>query len=415
MDYIIGLLMPMAIFLDPSSPVLLAKSSLAQGGVAFPLSFFVLPLALTISLFRIGGGINKRYAPLVFFGAPFLIYTILLSLVIGISGQAAALVYGAQWAFVFLWLPYFLALKREEQFSALYEGFLNGAFFSVLYYSVSGVLEIAIYGSLMDMGRMTQNLILPGQYQVAVYVPTLIAFSAGLINGLFLSGRVKKSMRWLLAFNFMTVLSLIFLAAREAILVYVLSLGLFYAVRKPSRFIVSIGLVVFLGGALFLNIDGIFAAMSGSEVRAFQKFASLQYEENRLGGRDVMIKNVLTIVESDPLFGSHFLPPDSVGRELGVYAPSAHNMYIDALVWTGGIGGALFWIFCASLFFYSLCIVLKNYRSPGVVGVSVYSSVLVLMLLIVSNNLNVPMRQPIVAPLFALLIVLIFKKEQVDK
>ena len=410
-DFFVGLVVPLAIFLDPRSPIILATSSLAHGGVAFPLSFLVLPAALAVGIYRLGrGGISKAYGPLLALAAPFVIYALTMSSVFAVSEDPRSFLYGVQWALMFLWIPYFLSLKGDDQFLSFYEGFSKGAIFTVAYYFASGVLEIVFYGALMDMGRMTQNLIFPGQYQIAVYVPTLIACSAAFVNGLFLSNKIDRSKLWVFIFNALAVFSLFFLAAREAMLVYLLSMVLFYTVKRPSRFLISACAAFIFSVLFFVNSESVFSAMQNSKFRAFQKIATLQYQDNRFAGRDVMIKDVLVVVERDPIFGSHFLPPDVAAADVGTSAPSAHNMYVDAFIWAGAWGGTLFLIFCVGLLFYSLRVIWMSYNKAVFLDEAVYASVLVIIVLLVSNNLNVPMRQPLVAPLLAILFVNLFRR-----
>src|SRR5690606_30760532 len=107
----------------------------------------------------------------------FSVYALVMSAVSALTIDSIAILYGLQWAMTFAWLPYFSTLHEEGRLRTFLKGFVAGVLLNVGFYALSGVLEIALYGGLQDAGRLTQNLILVGQYQVATYVPTLVVYS----------------------------------------------------------------------------------------------------------------------------------------------------------------------------------------------------------------------------------------------
>src|SRR5690606_29179544 len=96
---------------------------------------------------------------------------------------------------------------------------------------------IILYGGLQDQGRVSQNLILPGHYQMYVYMPTIVAYSTLIVVllkniNLINLDRIKYS-----AFLFFSAISIIFLGAREAILVLILGLICLYSTKSVKNFL----------------------------------------------------------------------------------------------------------------------------------------------------------------------------------
>src|SRR5690606_40177672 len=67
--------------------------------------------------------------------------------------------YGIQWAMTFAWFPYFSTLQHPARFAAFLRGFIAGFLVNIIFYLLSGVLEIALYGGLQDAGRLSQNFV----------------------------------------------------------------------------------------------------------------------------------------------------------------------------------------------------------------------------------------------------------------
>ncbi len=416
-EVVVGFLVPLGLFLEAGSPIILATSSIAQGSLSLPVSFIVLPLVFIVGLFRGSRTIEKKYKNLVFLSAPFFIYSVLFSLLFSLdSSSTSPFLYGIQWIQIFLWLPYFMSLRSNLRQVSFLKGFTLGAFFTVFYYALSGVLEIIVFGALLDNGRLSQNLMLPGQYQIAVYIPTLIAISSGVVNAAYHLSLIKLSKLFIYLFNLLAFIAVFFLAAREGIVVILFSIIAIYSIgsrRKAIAFVLVIITLITIG---VISFDAIIAYMADSELRAFRKIANSFQSGQSFAGRDTVILDVLQIFKADPLFGSRFSPPNNT---LGVTAPSAHNMYVDVFIWTGAIGGGFFTLFAFWVFIRSFYEVLKSFTNSSWYF-SQYAAALLLIILVISNNINVPMRQPVLAPLLAFLLISltnynIFKKQQTNR
>src|SRR5690606_6741266 len=61
-DWIIGFTIPLGIFIEVGSPILLATSSIGQDGLFIPLSLVLLPFALVLRAIR--GGAEQAIYPL---------------------------------------------------------------------------------------------------------------------------------------------------------------------------------------------------------------------------------------------------------------------------------------------------------------------------------------------------------------
>lgn len=401
-DWIVGFIVPLGLFLEVGSPILLATSSIGEDGLFLPISLLVLPFALALFVFRRSSGAQVYSPLLVYAAATFTAYALVMSAVSAITVDSIAIVYGIQWTLTFAWLPYFSTLTCPSRFESFLRGFIIGVLFNVIFYGLSGILEIAMYGGLQDAGRLSQNLVLAGQYQVATYIPTLVAFCF-LIVVVLSEARIVHIGRVLqLSIVTLSLLVITFLASRESLLV-VVTFAVVYGVSKGGAArvlsLLSAGAVVLV----LFNLDALAYAFRQSDFRLFDKIANLANEGSALAGRDVMIADVFQIIEANPIFGSYFLPPNSGVNMLRVEAPSAHNMYIDVFAWTGLLGGLLFCLAILPILFSAI-----RY-STGFSGTGREGSfkrniaLLVIVFLIISNNINVPMRQPLISPLFAFL------------
>lgn len=404
-DWALGFVMPLGIFLEAGSKIFLATSPLGEEQFAIPLSLLFLPVALALTAFRWEGAVAYS-RPVAFLSTAFVLYCVVMSAVANLTHDSTAILYGVQWILVFLWMPYFLTLTDVRRRSGFLNGFIIGTAFTIAYYLTSAAVEFVSYGALLDQGRMSQNLILPGQYQIAVYVPTTMAYSVSIVNALHLSGQKRLPLQALLALNAGALLCLIGFAAREGILVYFLATVLLISFRDARRAALSL-LATFVAAGIFVaSINTLTDFALQSDVRALQKIASVP--ENRTAGRDIMIAEVVTVIEREPMYGTRFLPPNTEGFGLTINAPSAHNMYVDAFAWTGLVGGLLFLAFALVLFGSSTSAILSSFMAGSAGGIAPrYAGLLLIILLLVSNNINVPMRQPLIAPVIAFLIFLV--------
>lgn len=401
-DWIIGFTIPLGIFVEAGSPIVLATSEIGQDGLFIPLSLILLPFAMVLRVVRGGGGQQTYPWLLTYASISFSAYAMVMSAVSALTINTIAILYGLQWALTFAWLPYFSTLYDPKRFSAFLRGFVLGVLVNVGYYSLSGLIEIAFYGGLQDAGRLSQNLILVGQYQVATYLPTLIVYSALIVISLKHYGVIEVGKIIYISIVSLSLLALIFLASRESVLVLLSFIVLLGLLRGGAARAASIAAFVLLGLAL-MNMGALTEAFRASDFRLLNKLANLAVEGKALAGRDVMIADVVQIIRHDPIFGTYFLPPNSGINNLRVEAPSAHNMYLDVFAWSGLLGGILFSLAIISLLGVSLKNVLASRRASASGRAALNITLLLIVFLFISNNINVPMRQPLIVPMFSLL------------
>lgn len=405
-DWIIGFTIPLGLFVEAGSPILLATSSIGEDGLFLPVSLLTLPVALALFLFRRSAG--KVYPPiLVYAAATFTVYALVMSSVSALAVDSIAMIYGVQWALSFAWLPYFATLTQINRFQYFIKGFIIGVLCNAIFYGSSGFLEILIYGGLQDAGRLSQNLILPGQYQVATYLPTLVAYSFLIVVTLSEAQVVRIPRILQLAIIALSLVVITFLASRESLLIVVAS-AILYGLLKGgiarTLSLASAGAVALM----MLNLEALAYAFRQSDFRLFDKIANLADEGSALAGRDVMIADVFRIIEANPIFGTYFLPPNSGVNMLRVEAPSAHNMYIDVFAWTGLLGGILFCLAILPILFSALRHTVEALGGDRKDVLKRNFALMTLVFLTISNNINVPMRQPLVSPLLAFMVFICF-------
>ena len=411
LDFVIGFVVPLGIFLEAGSPILLATSRIAQENLAVPLSLVAMPIALTIGTLRLSSIKETSTHKAFLCGLPFFLYVFLLALASAIFVNPMAIVAGVQWLLPFFWAPYFLSL-RSNNFARFAEGFVLGSLGGATYYFSAGTLEIIQYGALQDFGRLTQNFILPGQYQIAVYVPTALSYSVLLSTVFIKNGIVNRSRRFMLILNIFGLFAISFTASREGMLVFLVGHLLIASIEQRSRMAISLFAVSAFTILLVLNLDQFMSLFAESDFRLLNKISALHAAENLLAGRDDMINDVLQIIRSNTLFGTHFLPPQSFSDRFAVSAPSAHNIYVDAFLWTGLFGGIFFLVFSAAFLFQALNLILRQLSTQSIsasAGVAVLSVTFILL----SNNVNVPWRQPLTAPIGAFLFALCFNYQSI--
>lgn len=408
----VGFFLPLPLFIEPGSSILFATSALVEGNVAFPVSLLLLPFAM------LWGGLKKyrlrkaTAGPYVAFFFPFVFWSLVLAMYSSTVSLQSYL-YAVQWSLPFFWFFYFVALREDRDLRSFLNGFVGGAFVGAAYTFAAGGLEILIYGSLQDSGRMTQNLVLPGHYQLYVYVPTVIAFATLTALALARAKVVEISRVRLAIFLVISFFSIAFTGAREGVLVYLIGVAgvtLIWSSRRISTLALVLGTVI--TAALILIIFDLTPAISLFEnTRIVSKILDLSEQGKGYGGRDQMLALYLDVIEASPWVGSGMLPPSSSFLNLNVEAPSAHNYYVDAFAW-GGIVNA---ILLAGLVLYitwlcMLCIARAFSSRAEHLKLDASMALLLLIFLYVSNNINVPLRQPLTGSVCVLLIYWIFER-----
>lgn len=401
---IAGWLLPLPIFLDPSSSIFISNSALTESQLAIPLSIVALPALLLLNPPR---KMALKSSAANYFNIFFISYffAIVTLAIYSATISLKSLAYGIQWLVPFFWFYYLISLKNRRDIEIFFSSFAIGTIIGAGYTSLAGVLEILFYGTLLDAGRMTQNLVLPGHYQLYVYVPTALAFNA-IITIAVLKWNIVPHKKGLQALVLVTTTpALIFSGAREAILIFAVGLIGMFLIKSLKALTVTVAVLAITFGAIFFNLNAIQNSNMLQEVRLVNKLLSIREEGKTYGGRDEMARQYLEVVKENPFIGTSMLPPSIAFPKLRIDAPSAHNYYIDTLAW-----GGIFLLFILLPFLLFICIqsiwnIIKQIGSTNPQNRFLATiSMLALMFLLISNNLNVPLRQPLTGPIFILLI-----------
>ncbi len=400
---IAGWLLPLPIFLDPGSSILISNSALTESQLALPISIVALPVLLLLNpphKTALKSNSSKYYN--LFFTSYFFAVAILIFYSATLSLKAAA--YGIQWLLPFFWFYYFVSLKNQGDIEKFFNSFATGTLIGAGYTSIAGILEITLHGALLDAGRMTQNLVLPGHYQLYVYIPTALAFNAIISIAAIKWDIIPHKKGFLILLLAATAPALIFTGAREGILIFVVGLIGMFLIKSSKALILISAILAITVSATFLNIDTIQNNDVLNEIRLVNKLLDIREEGRAYGGRDEMAGLYLQVVKESPYIGTAMLPPSMAFPKLQIDAPSAHNYYIDTLAW-GGI--FLLSISLPFLVFIGLKSTWNIIKNIGVTNSQnrflATISMLALMFLLISNSLNVPLRQPLTGPIFVLL------------
>ena len=393
---------PMCLFIDPASQIIFHNVvGFEEERLAYPISILLIPL---IPLLVITNSNKNSYRLILYSALP-----ILLSIIHAVINRTIEpILVSVTWMAPFIWLAAFLSMDRAPHDKQVIFWFATGCIISTSYILLAGTLEILIYGALQDGGRMTTNMVLPGHYQLYVYMPTMTAFSTIILLGL-----IRANLISLFKFDFIVILifgavALIYMAAREAIISYVIAIVLiFLASTKFRLFLISL-CFPFISLTILSNIDGLSNYAAASEIKSLRKFSQFNEAGQTLGGRDSAITDYYDVFTNFPLFGTGFRSPFKNYFGLLTEFPSAHNYYVDVMAW-GGI--------TLSVIIFPMMIYLI-YRSSNLFFFSLdkdgyfiyYKSLCVCLLIAIlfSNNINVPFRAPLLAPLFGFLMFGVF-------
>lgn len=388
---------PFVLFLDPSNRFpIYSVTGFESNVVGYPISLILVPF---IAISAIANLTQRSIVVLQFI--VMLVALIIFSCIF--YGTLEPIPYGVLWIMPFFWMLYFLTAALDLRDDTLLKIFIYSAMISTGYLCLAGTLEIALYGGLLEGGRMTSNLVLPGQYQLYVYMPTIIALSSLICVGALRSGVAifRGALPLILA---LTAYALFLAAAREAILTFVIGLcAILLCTTRLRLFLFAVG-CIFLLGLLIAFSDQLIAWAAASEYGAISKFAQVQDADQQFGSRDIAIAQYWDIFKHNPLIGTGFRSPFENYFGVPVSFPSAHNFYADTLAWSGLAGsvlifGVLIWLSAKAvmIFFESLTM------DQSVAPLARAFAAALLVGLFISNNINVPMRQPLLAPVFGLL------------
>ena len=397
-----GFIIPSVLFISPSSPILLVTSRLEDGAVfAVPLSLLLLPFLLLWSISK--SKIKNSGAWFYLLLGIFFVWLLLLAAYSFVNTSTDSLLFLIQWIVPYLFIYFYATMVKYENLIFFLKGFVAGTIFSCSYTFLAGILEIALYG--IGMGRMTQNLILPGFYQLFVYIPTVLAFTSLICMCAVRFRLIHIGRFWTITLYVTSFFAILFTAAIEGFLIYILGLlGIFLLKNKRT---ILLKICAMIGGVIILlgSVDYVLNRVGETDIMMLQKISQTNYDGNQLRGRDEAIAKFTKVIVQRPFTGTAVLPP-FYHPSLGVDASSsAHNYYWDTFAWSGFFGFAIIITLYLLLLIKSVANILRNInsRSP-VIRFYILMNFLLILLILLSNNINVPMRQPVTGAIGSLLI-----------
>ncbi len=395
-------LTPLCLFVDPTNEILLHNVvGFEDDRIAYPVSIVTIALIPFLILYQQ----NKSAFRLLLF----ILLPLSLSIFHAILNETMEpILVSFTWMSPFIWLAGFLSLNRAPHDSYIVKWFCLGAIASTLYIFIGGSLEILIYGALQDEGRMSTNLVLPGHYQLYVYMPTMTAFSV-LVTLSALRGKIFSLFR----FDFVIVLAigtiaLVFMAAREAIISYIFGLLIIFVANTKLRLFVLAGGVPILGVFILANIDKIASFAGTSEIKSLRKFSQFNEAGQVYGSRDLAVLDYFDVFRNFPIFGTGFRSPFKNYFGILTEFPSAHNYYVDTMAWGGIALCVVIFPFIIFVLFRSISYFLACLNKPGYFVYYRGIFACLIITIIFSNNINVPFRAPLLAPLFGFLMFGVF-------
>ncbi len=393
-DTLFGVLLPIPIFLQVQGKIGLYSEGFESTGLSLPIGFFLLPFAVAIGALHWARQRTLQPAHL-FTLISLILWWCLLALYTSMKDSAAVL-YAVQWSAPPLAILYAGSLMQDEQRLARFiRCFYVGTLGAMVY-----LIGLASYEFLfMDSfsGRMTQNAVLPGTYQLYNYVPEGLVAS-GIFCAFFAANRGSKVFGMPMVFLGLSFLVPMATGARGPLLVTLLCTAFFvYRYFSFAFFLtcfvvgpcVLFALLHLLPGDQFLLVDKFLSIGSSDE------FGGLA------GNRDVMASLYWHVFEQEPFIGTGMLPPDLAFPELDINVKSAHNYYLDSLAW----GGPLALLGVILLPIFGLCELFLNQVMPPhgekTIRHIVFASAAppALATLFVSSLLRVPLREPYSGPI----------------
>mgnify|MGYP002630161172 CR=1 FL=1 len=393
-DVLFGLLLPIPIFIQVQGGFGLYSDAFESTGLSLPVAFFLLPIAVAIGLTHFVR--HKTLQSVHSVSLALLIsWWVFLALFTSLQNPMA-LLYAAQWSAPPLMVLYAASLvQNQERLQRFLIAFGSGVWLSLLL-----LLSLAGYEYfLMDTfdGRMTQNAVFPGMYQLYNYVPEGLVIS-GLFCAFLRAHRGENIFGLPLLLLCLCLFVPLVTGARGPLLVTLIC-GVYFVYRFSSlhRF-----LVILMAAPVALLV--VFQLMPSDSFLLVDKFSSIG-SSNEYGGlagnRDVMASLYWRIYEQEPFIGTGMLPPDLAFPELGIDVKSAHNYYLDSLAWGGPIAllGILLlpiFILCEALLGMALSTGKENYVLTNVFCAALPPA---LAMLLVSSLLRVPLREPYSGPI----------------
>lgn len=399
------LLIPFPFYVT-ASPPFVATGGIWAPQTAIPVSLLILPFAVLGALHV--WQLSTRMWLLV--GSYSLMVALTVAALPFSQAQSQTLLFGFVWCLPVLWLFAAGNIVRSLNLKELAKLFLWGSIAGSFYIFLPGVIEILWTGGLGDGGRMTQNFLIPGQYQIAVYAASTLAFSLLLNIALRSLTREVLSDPLFIGYVLMTFVAVYFTGSREALIVAIVGPILIWAVRTPIRFLglTAFGLLGLI--ALPLLADTLIDLLRSTSSRMSWKMALLiENPAAVIGDRTSVWMTHLQLAMLDPEIGTAVTPvqiafPNHAELWTNPHGrpwASAHNFYVDALVQYGVVGAAIVWTFWAAVVAFAGLEIVAAWRTRQP---TIYTSAAAIVLLIAlfANMVNVPFRQPITIAVFCL-------------
>lgn len=373
-----------------------------------PIPLIVILLPLFFVRLLLSKGVFVRFGLPEFFLLAYLTYIFFLSC-LSVAIHWSAMLFFVQWLIVIS--GYFIGLNIVSHDPFL-KKFTKGLFWGLLaitaLLSLNVIYELVMLGGLQDRGRVSHNLFIPGFYQLFNYSPIVAVFSGTFIIARYLAlkknnSRLLKSDKWRV---FTALLCIIFWIAvtgvRGSAVSFLIAIIFTIFLTRNWKILVAISAISAIGviymTALTTNKSNI------EQLALVKKFSEINITDKSslTAKRFDMASEYLKVFRESPLVGTGMLRPETRFPTLGVNVKSAHNMYLDVLVWSGPIGFLFFISFLLivvfKILFFQLNYFLKriDFRDDIflVVAPIVGLSVSIITTLMVDNNLRVPMRQP---------------------
>jgi hypothetical protein len=388
-DRVFGFLVPLPLFIQVQNGIGVYSGGFVSEGLSVPIAYLVAPLAL-ISALRIF--LRARPLPVTATIGAFITFVWILALGSKSSLQdPRAVLYMVQWAAPFTMLVYGAMLAYDDERRANFiKGFLPATIASIVYLIAIGTYEFLFMSTFQ--GRMTQNAIFPGMYQLYNYVPLGMVMCGMFATGVVITRKTTASNVFPLVLMLITLGVPLLTAARGSVALY--------AVCAPL-----LGWRMFgLRGALWVLALplAILVLFASDSFLLLEKLSALQ-EQTEYGGtfgnRDEMGALYWQVYMEDPILGTQFLPPILAFPHLGIDVKSAHNYYLDSLAWGGPIALSGILMLLWSVLVTSFQLIRRFLLSEGAVmtrpaALALSALPTALGIMLVNSNLRIPLREP---------------------
>ena len=277
-------------------------------------------------------------------------------------------------------------VRRLEVLIYLIKGMFYGLIGTLLFNLSYIFIEVGFPNVLFERLMMTKAWGI-NVYQAFSYYPLGLTVVFLLWFGVFIQqGHVEfvKILGFLALLGGMIIL-LLCLAARDPIVT--LFFGLFSSImvlKKTIKGNIGILFILIVGLVIVTTVSSI--KIEDKQPEVVRRFAEQLQPGYHTGGRLRLAATSFQFIYRNPIIGTGLTLPDR-------HLQSAHNYYIDTLMWTGMPGllliGSILIISLKDAFFLA-----TKHRSSLWKGVAIGAFSVLMAIIFISNNARVPMRQP---------------------